>query len=93
MLHEAGARVVACDPLGRELAHPEAPELDYADEPADAVAGADALLVATAWPEYSRIDPVALKPAAPVVLDARNILPLNQWQAAGWTVHRIGVGR
>jgi len=91
-LRAAGAHVVAADPMARPLAETEAPELTYVDDPAVAVQDADAIFIGTAWPEYRRIDPAELRPAAKVLVDARNAVNTDLWRGAGWTVHRLGVG-
>ncbi len=93
MAHAAGAQVTACDPVAGAAAAAEAPQLRYADDPAAAVDGADALFIGTAWPRFAEIDPAVLRPAAKVVVDARNGVDRRRWEAAGWTVHRLGAGR
>ena len=46
----------------------------------------------TEWREYRDIDPVQLRSVVrtPCILDGRNVLPLAEWQAAGWTVQALG---
>jgi UDPglucose 6-dehydrogenase len=46
----------------------------------------------TEWREYRGIDPVELLSVVrtPCILDGRNVLPLAEWQAAGWTVRALG---
>ena len=49
----------------------------------------------TEWTEYRQIDPAALLSVvrAPRILDGRNVLPLGNWQAVGWTVQSMGAAR
>jgi UDPglucose 6-dehydrogenase len=88
----AGATVRVHDPRANDNARQACPELDYVDEPGKACEGADVVLHLTEWAEYRTIDPVALRSVvrAPRILDGRNVLPLSQWQAAGWTVRTMG---
>jgi UDPglucose 6-dehydrogenase len=92
-LHAAGAQVVASDPMARSLAQAEASELTYVDDPAMAVHDAEVVFIGTAWPEYRAVDPSELRPAAKILVDARNAVSVDLWQSAGWAVHRLGVGR
>jgi UDPglucose 6-dehydrogenase len=75
-LRKRGARVYAHDPTVVE--HPR--ELDATVEcktdPLEAARGADALVLATAWPEYRIVTPQALKEAlaSPIVIDASRFL-------------------
>ena len=46
-------------------------------------------------PAAGRIDSAALLPVVrrPRILDARHVLPLDQWRAAGWTACWLGSAR
>lgn len=75
-LHEHGATVRAHDPAVTELPPELAGRIELAPTALDAVTGASALVVATAWPDYQSIDPsevVAVMPR-PVVVDAARFL-------------------
>lgn len=75
-LHQAGAIVCAHDPAVTQLPPELAAWLTLAPNALDVVRGADALVVATAWPVYRTIDVaevVALMPN-PRVLDASRFL-------------------
>ena len=89
----AGARVRVHDPRAADNARALHPELEYAPDVEKACADADIVLHLTEWPQYREIDPVALRGFVrqPVLLDARNVLALSRWQAAGWTVRGLGV--
>lgn len=92
-LHAAGARVIVCDPKAVGNARHVAPQLEYASDALQACTGADMLLHLTEWGEYRDLDPVALRSVvrSPVLIDARNVLPLDRWSAAGWTVRGLGI--
>jgi len=87
-----GAAVRVHDPKAIENARLAVPDLDYADNVIKACEGADVILHLTEWQEYRELDPAALRAVvrSPQIVDARNILPLRKWQAAGWTVRSMG---
>ena len=91
-IRSEGAMVRVHDPKANDSARLACPELDYADRPEKACEGADIVLHLTEWTEYREIDPAALRSVmrAPRILDGRNVLPLGQWEAAGWTVQSMG---
>ena len=70
------------------------PALDYVEEAVKACEAADVVLHLTEWREYREIDPVQLASVVrtPRLLDGRNVLPLDQWRSAGWTVRSLGGG-
>ena len=87
-----GAAVRVHDPKAIDNARLAAPDLDYADNVTKACEGADVVLHLTEWQEYRELDPAALRGVvrSPQIVDARNVLPLGRWQAAGWTVRSMG---
>jgi UDPglucose 6-dehydrogenase len=88
-----GAAVRVHDPKALDNARLAYPDLDYAVDVAKACEGADVVLHLTEWQEYRALDPAALRGVvrAPRILDARNVLALDQWRAAGWTVRSMGM--
>lgn len=80
-----GARVRVHDPRAADNARAVYPDLDYALDVQKACENADIVLHLTEWPQYSQVDPLALRAVvrSPHLLDARNALPLDRWQA-GW---------
>ncbi|KQO64961.1 UDP-glucose dehydrogenase family protein [Curtobacterium sp. Leaf261] len=91
-LHLRGAQVSLWDPEAMETAKRSFPTLTYADSMEGAIDGADMVLVLTEWDEIIAADPVALGSIVgrPVVIDARNCIPVDRWVAAGWTVRSLG---
>lgn len=91
-LATSGAWVRVSDPQALANAVSMHPELDHTPDVNEACTDADLVLVLTDWPQYGEIDPVALRAIVrrPVLLDARNVLPLARWQAAGWAVRALG---
>ena len=85
-----GALVRATDPQAIATSRLRHPELDYVATVAEAVAGADAVLVLTEWEEYRRLDPVELDVSGRVVLDGRNCLDPARWRDGGWSYFALG---
>ena len=56
------------------------------------MAGADVVVLATEWPEYTGLNPKTLARIARgrAVIDARNALDPAKWRAAGWTYRGLG---
>lgn len=91
-LRAAGAGVLAHDPRAEARARLADPLLDVAPSALDAVRGADAVVVATEWPEYGRLDWAAVAGAmrGTIVYDTRAVVDVAAAGAAGLTVTRLG---
>ena len=92
-LEDLGASVVATDPVARANAAPLLPHTELVDDPYDCVAGADAVVVVTEWPEYVALDwaRVAGLVRRQLVVDGRNCIDADPLVELGFTW--IGVGR
>ncbi len=92
-LNGRGAHVIATDPEAIPNSIRLQPQLGFATDTADALHGADCVVLVTEWKEYRDLDPVALKEQVrtPLIIDGRNVLDPDRWRAAGWTY--IGMGR
>jgi UDPglucose 6-dehydrogenase len=94
-----GASVAAFDPLaldtGVALLTKSGPDVPVAAAPtaAAACAGADAVVVATEWPEFRTLDWSAIAPAmvGRVVIDGRRIVDVTAATSAGLRVVALGV--
>ena len=97
-LCQAGAQVVAHDPVAKEVAEHifadllRGGRLTLADQALDATNEADVLVVVTEWKEYRDADFAAVKRQlkAPVVLDGRNHLDPSALKALGFQYSGIG---
>lgn len=94
-LTAAGAHIIAYDPQAiantkRQLG--ENPAISYGADMYDAAEDADALLVATEWPQFEGVDLARVKAALkqPVLFDGRNIFSPAAMRAAGFTYVSIG---
>ena len=87
-----GADVVVYDPEAMANARRQHPELSYADSLADAVAGADVILLLTEWDEFKRMDPhhLASSVGRRNIVDGRNVLDPVLWRSAGWRYRALG---
>lgn len=87
-LYRLGAEVLVYDPLATPNALIAFPHLGFADSALAAAHEADAVLAATAWPEFAAINPAAAAAAvsAPLLVDACQGTNPALWRAAGWTV-------
>jgi UDPglucose 6-dehydrogenase len=93
-LRALGASVTVYDPMARGNALVALPEVGYADSALSAAAGADAIVVATAWREFSEVDATeaARVTHGTVIVDACQGVALPAWREAGWqTVSLTGV--
>lgn len=91
-----GAEVTAFDPKGMERAKdlPIGSKIRLADSPEQAAEGAEALIVATEWPEFANVDFRRVKSAmhTPLVFDGRNLLDPATMRKHGFDYHCIGRG-
>ena len=92
---EAGARVVAHDPEAAGEAHRrfgDQPSFTTAEDPYEAAAGADALVLVTEWKQYWAPDfeRLSREMGQAVVVDTRNIWPPSVMRERGFTYYAIG---
>lgn len=91
-----GAHVTAYDPKAMDNAKGTAlaDKIKFVDSAMEAVDGAEALIIATEWPEFKHQDfaDVKQRMLAPMVFDGRNLLDPATMQELGFT-YRGGIGR
>jgi UDPglucose 6-dehydrogenase len=92
LLREAGASVVGTDPRAAAQARRADPDLEIAPTVDEAVAGADAVLVATEWAAFASLEwPVlAAHMRGTLVYDTRAIVDAAAVRAAGLRLERLG---
>lgn len=92
-LNGRGADVIAADPQAIANSRRLQPQLAFTENVAEALAGADVVVLVTEWKQFRELDPAWARGlvARPVIVDARNCLDREAWRAAGWT--HIGMGR
>ncbi|WP_405795283.1 UDP-glucose dehydrogenase family protein [Streptomyces sp. NBC_01506] len=93
-LHDAGARAVIYDPESTDAARNLRPQYTYADDAATALDGADIVVLATEWPQFTKDTkfPSSAGEAVRcrVLVDVRNAVDADAWVAAGWEVWQLG---
>lgn len=93
MLRE-GAHVTVYDPKGMEKARELKAVADakFAGSALEAIDGAEALVIATEWPEFANVDLAAVKQrmTTPIVFDGRNLLNPETMGELGFHYHSIG---
>jgi UDPglucose 6-dehydrogenase len=92
-LKKMGARVRAFDPVAIPNARAVLPGVEFTEDVWGAVEGADAVVLATEWNEFRRLDFPRLKRhmKRPIVIDCKNIYDPQAMEHMGFTY--VGVGR
>ncbi len=93
-LLNAGAEVVAYDPVAmHEAQRILGNKIAYSDDMYDTLAGADALLIVTEWPEFRVPDfgEVSKKLKSKVLFDGRNIFEPADMKKQGFDYYCIGI--
>ena len=93
-LQAAGAHVVAYDPEGVRTAKPLLPGVEFADNAYACVKGADAAVIVTEWDEFRALDLARVKGSltTPIMIDLRNIYPIETMKAHGFRYVCVGRG-
>jgi UDPglucose 6-dehydrogenase len=91
-LQGAGARVRAYDPVAEEEARKLISGVVFAPTAAEAVAGADAVVLVTEWPEFGELDlaAVARSMRGSLLVDGRNFIDPEAARSAGLVYEAIG---
>ena len=86
-----GAHVRAWDPIAKI---DDLPGVEQVETAAAALAGADAVVLVTEWPELADVDWAEARAAAgsaqPVFVDGRNMLDPDRMRESGWVYESIG---
>ena len=91
-LQGAGAHVRAYDPVAEEEARKLIRGVAFASSAAEAVAGADAVVLVTEWPEFGELDLAGVERAmrGSLLVDGRNFIDPEAARAAGLVYEAIG---
>jgi UDPglucose 6-dehydrogenase len=91
-LQAAGARVRAYDPVAEEEARKLIRGVEFAGSAEEVVAGADAVVLVTEWPEFRSLDLAGAAAAmrGSLLVDGRNFLDPKAVRAAGLTYEGVG---
>ena len=92
-LHEAGAEVIAFDPVaGQNALKASKVKFHLSETKESAVQNADALVIITEWQEFYNPDFDLLKAemASPVVFDGRNVFHPDELNRRGFQYYCVG---
>jgi UDPglucose 6-dehydrogenase len=91
-LQGEGAEVSAYDPVAGEAARDLLDGVTMHDAALDALAGADAAVLVTEWPEFAELDwaEAASRMANPLLIDGRNFLDPEKLTSQGFAYEGIG---
>jgi UDPglucose 6-dehydrogenase len=91
-LLEMGAKVRAYDPAAMEEAKAILPELKYGRDAYDVAKGSDALVLATEWNQFRRLDLPRIKDLlkSPIFIDLRNVYDPDQMKRLGFIYSGVG---
>jgi UDPglucose 6-dehydrogenase len=86
------AHVKAYDPEALERARAILPNVDYVKSAYDAAENSEALVIATEWDEFRKLDWDRVRDlmARPLILDGRNLLSPSEIRARGFEYHCFG---
>jgi UDPglucose 6-dehydrogenase len=84
--------VKAFDPVAMEEAKAVLPELEFGKDAYDIAKGADALVLATEWNQFRRLDLPRIKNLlkSPIFIDLRNVYEPDQMRRLGFNYSCVG---
>jgi UDPglucose 6-dehydrogenase len=91
-LSRAGGVVTVHDPVSLDALAVKEPGLAREAELVEALREADLVILGTEWKQYKEAEPEILGSvvASKNIIDGRNVLDVDSWQAAGWKVTALG---
>jgi UDPglucose 6-dehydrogenase len=92
-LQGEGAEVRGYDPVAERRATELLPSVELCESAQEALAGADAAVLVTEWPEFAELDWDTMRDrmANALVVDGRNFLDAQRLRAAGFAYEGIGL--
>ena len=87
-----GAKLRVHDPKAMSKAKVFLPDVTYVDDMNAVADGCDALVIATEWDEFKKLDVERARKAMthPIMFDGRNLFDPKEMEAAGWIYKSIG---
>jgi UDPglucose 6-dehydrogenase len=91
-LLKEGATLSVHDPKAMEKAKALLPNVTYVEDMNDVAEGCDALVVATEWDEFKKLDLERARKALthPIMFDGRNLFDPQEMERLGWIYKSIG---
>jgi UDPglucose 6-dehydrogenase len=94
-LQKEGAALRVHDPQAMDKARAVLKDVTYVDDMNDVAEGCDALVIATEWPEFKKLDleKARKKLAHPILFDGRNLFDVEEMERLGFLYKSIGRGK
>jgi UDPglucose 6-dehydrogenase len=94
-LQKEGASLRAHDPQAMEKARAVLTDVTYVDDMNEVAVGCDALIVATEWPVFKRLDLERARKnlSHPIIFDGRNLFDAAEMERLGFLYKSIGRGK
>ena len=91
-LQKEGAVLRVHDPKAMEKAHAVLKDVTYVDDMNDIAEGCDALVIATEWPSFKKLDLERVRKLMthPILFDGRNLFDVHQMESLGFIYKSIG---
>ncbi|MDB6122493.1 MAG: ugd [Pedosphaera sp.] len=91
-LQKEGAILRVYDPKAMEKAKAVLKDVTYVDKMNDVAEGCDALVIATEWPEFKKLDLERARKVLthPILFDGRNLFDVKEMEALGFIYKSIG---
>ena len=91
-LQKEGAALRVHDPKAMEKAKAVLQNVTYIDDMNDVAEGCDALVIATEWPEFKKLDLEHARKALthPILFDGRNLFNVQEMESLGFIYKSIG---
>ena len=91
-LLKEGATLRVHDPKAMDKARALLPDVTYVEDMNAVAEGCDALVIATEWDEFKKLDVERARKALthPILFDGRNLLDPQEMEAAGWIYKSVG---
>ena len=91
-LLKEGATLRVHDPKAMDKARALMPNVTYVDDMNAVAEGCDALVIATEWDDFKKLDVERARKALthPIMFDGRNLFAAQEMEAAGWIYKSIG---
>jgi UDPglucose 6-dehydrogenase len=91
-LLKEGARLRVHDPVAMEKARAVLAEVTYVADMNEVAEGCDALVVATEWPQFARLDLQRVRAALthPILFDGRNLFDPAELEKLGFIYKSVG---
>jgi UDPglucose 6-dehydrogenase len=91
-LQKEGARLRVYDPRAMEKARAVLRDAEYVNDMNEVAEGCDALIVATEWPEFKKLDLERARKALshPIMFDGRNLFDCEEMERLGFIYKSVG---